>query len=322
MRIGFFVIPGFELLDLSGPLCAFEFAGRETDGAYTMSVASEKGGLIVNSCGFAVESERFTPGSYDTVIVAGGDPDQMCAAGEDALALLRSGAEMSRRAGSVCTGAFLLAATGLLDDRRATTHWRYAARLQALHPKVRVDADKIFIQDGRIWTSAGVTAGIDLALALIEDDLGLELSRSVARNLVVYHRRQGGQSQYSTLLDLDPPSDRIRRALAYAREHLHERLSVERLAEAASLSPRQFSRAFLADTGQTPGRAIDRLRAEAARPRVENGVEPLETIARSVGFADPERMRQSFIRNFGQAPQAVRRGARANGAGEWRKTWD
>jgi transcriptional regulator GlxA family with amidase domain len=211
---------------------------------------------------------------------------------------------------SICSGALLLAAAGLLDGRRATTHWRLAPELQRRHPRVRVDAERIFIQDGSLWTSAGVSAGIDLSLALIEEDLGLEVSRTAARDLVVYHRRPGGQSQFSTLLDLEPPSDRIREALSYAREHLHEPLGVERLARAACLSPRQFGRAFLAETGQTPAKAVERLRAEAARVRIETSTEPIERVAEAVGFTDPERMRRAFVRLFGQPPQALRRAAR------------
>jgi transcriptional regulator GlxA family with amidase domain len=215
---------------------------------------------------------------------------------------------------SVCSGAFALAAAGLLDDRRATTHWRMAAQLQRRYPRIKVQSDHIFIHDGPVWTSAGISAGIDLALALIEEDLGVDVARAVARELVVYHRRPGGQSQFSALLELDPASSRIARALSYAREHLHEMLDVDRLAEVAHLSRRQFDRAFAAETGQTPAKAIEKLRAEAARPRVEAGDESLEGIARAVGFADPERMRRAFIRVFGQPPQSVRRSGRSGRA--------
>ena len=180
-----------------------------------------------------------------------------------------------------------------------------------MYPNVRVDADRIYLNEHGVWTSAGMTAGIDMALALIEDDLGRDLSRAVARMLVVYYRRPGGQLQYSSLLDLDPDSDRIRRALSFAREHLSKPLSVERLAEVAHLSVRQFSRAFLAATGMAPAKAVERLRVEAARCMVEDSREPLESIARNVGFADPERMRQSFIRVLGQPPRTLRRASRA-----------
>jgi transcriptional regulator GlxA family with amidase domain len=220
-------------------------------------------------------------------------------------------AASARRIASVCTGAFILAAAGLLDGRRATTHWRFATRLQATYPAIEVDADRIFVKDGSIWSSAGITAGIDLALALIEEDLGAAVAKAVAREMVVYYRRPGGQSQFSTLLELTPRSARVHRALSFARDHLSEPLPVERLAEAARLSQRQFGRAFAAETGQTPAKAVERLRAETARPLVEDSTQSLEEIARATGFSDPERMRLSFIRAFGQPPQALRRAARA-----------
>jgi transcriptional regulator GlxA family with amidase domain len=185
--------------------------------------------------------------------------------------------------------------------------------MQRLHPRVQVSSDRIYIQDGPIWTSAGISAGIDLALALIEADLGTPIARAVARELVVYHRRPGGQSQFTSLLEMDPPSSRISSALVYAREHLHEELGVERLAEVACLSRRQFDRAFAAETGQTPAKAVEKLRVETARLRVEEGGESLEAIARAVGFADTERMRRAFIRVFGQPPQAIRRAGRELG---------
>jgi transcriptional regulator GlxA family with amidase domain len=210
---------------------------------------------------------------------------------------------------SVCTGAFLLASAGLLEGRRATTHWRYASLLQRQHPGTRVEADHIFVKDGSVWSSAGVTTGIDLSLALIEEDLGVDISRAVAKDLVMYHRRPGGQSQFSEMLDLEPSSARIARALAYAREHLANRLSVETLADAASMSTRHFGRAFRAETGETPARAIERLRVEAARVRVESGTEPLELVGAMVGFADPETMRRAFVRIYGVPPQAIRRAA-------------
>ncbi len=303
------VLEGFQLLDLSGPLTVFQFAEMITPGSYGTSVISEPGGLVRSSSDLPVITSH--PGeSRDTLIIVGGDGVYAAAACKESVNAVSLLASRSRRTASVCTGAILLAATGLLDDRRATTHWRHAVRLQAQYPKVKVDADKIFIKAGHVWTSAGITAGIDLALALVEDDLGVDVSRAVAREMVVYHRRPGGQSQFSALLDMEASSHRVRAALQFARDHLTEKLPVERLADVAGVSPRQFSRAFLAETGQTPAKAVERLRAEAARPGVEDGVEPLEEVARRAGFADPERMRQGFIRTFGQPPQAIRRAAR------------
>ena len=310
--IAFLVFPDFNILDLTGPLAAFDVPTHRQDPApYRLQVISGPGGAIASSSGLAVLTQPCALAAFDTLIAVGG-AGVYAAAGDPVLVeFVKRAAAGSRRAASVCSGAFLLAAAGLLDGRRVTTHWQRATRLQREYPKVRVDSDRIFIRDGTVWTSAGITAGIDLALALIEDDLGTEVSRHAARELVVYHRRAGGQSQFSTLLELDPASERIRRALSHAREHLHESLGVEQLAAVACLSTRQFGRAFLAETGQTPAKAIERLRAEAARLRVENGQEPIELIANAVGFTDPERMRRAFVRVFGQPPQGMRRSARA-----------
>ena len=177
-----------------------------------------------------------------------------------------------------------------------------------------MEEDRIFIIDGPVWTSAGMTAGIDLALAMVEQDLGVEAARAVAKKLVVYHRRAGGQSQFSALLELEPKSDRIQSALAYAKRNLDSELTVGRLAEAAHLSPRQFSRAFRAETGQSPAKAVENLRVEAARLLMEQSRHPIEVVARQTGFADRDRMRRAFLRAFGQPPQAIRRNARAAAA--------
>jgi transcriptional regulator GlxA family with amidase domain len=182
--------------------------------------------------------------------------------------------------------------------------------LQKQFPEARVEEDRIFIIDGPIWTSAGMSAGIDLALGMIEKDYGAELARTVAQKLVVYHRRAGGQSQHSALLELDAKSDRIQGALAYARQNLSAPLTVEELAAAAHLSPRQFSRAFRAETGQSPAKAVEQLRVETARVMVEQSRHTIDEIATQTGFADPERMRRAFLRAFGQPPQFLRRTAR------------
>jgi len=310
-EIGFLIFPDFQLLDLAGPIAAFQMAGYNLDSEpYRVRVLSEAGGLIRSSVGVTVQSEACGDPPRDTLVVVGGVGSRSITAVAPLLGFVQRAAAVSRRIASVCTGAFILAGAGLLDGRAATTHWRYAADLQCRFPRVRVDGDRIFVRDGSIWTSAGITAGIDLALALMEADLGRDAACAASRELVVYHRRPGGQSQFSASLALDPPSDRMGHALGFARAHLHEPLPVERLAGAACLSPRQFGRAFLAETGQTPAKAIERLRAEAARLRLENSREPIEMIARGVGFADPERMRRALLRVYGQPPQALRRIAR------------
>jgi transcriptional regulator GlxA family with amidase domain len=309
-HIAFFVYPGFVLLDLSGPLEAFSAAEETAPGSYRLTVMSLEGGAVDSSTRLKVMTEMAVADAIDTFVVVGDFGLPTRTVSPETVDFICTASAGARRTASVCMGAFLLAASGILNGRRATTHWRFAPKLQAMYPAIRVDGDRIFLNEAGVWTSAGMTAGIDMALALIEEDIGRDISRAVARMLVVYYRRPGGQLQYSSLLDLDPGSDRIRRALSFAREHLSDPLSVERLADESHLSVRQFGRAFLAATGMTPGRAVERLRTEAARSRVEDGRETLETIAQSVGFADPERMRQSFIRVFGQPPRAVRRLAR------------
>jgi transcriptional regulator GlxA family with amidase domain len=229
----------------------------------------------------------------------------------DTLGRLAKTARRTRRVASVCVGAFTLAAAGLLDGRRATTHWRYAARLQREYPSVRVEADRIFCRDGNVWTSAGITAGIDLALALVEEDHGFAIAKGVAQHLVVYHRRHGGQSQFAACIDLAPKNDRIAAALGYARDHIAEALTVERLADSAGMSLRQFTRAFRAQTGTTPARAVERLRTDLARGRIETTGEPVERIAEAVGFGGAENMRRAFIRLYGQPPQSIRRATRS-----------
>lgn len=305
----FYVCPGHQLLDLAGPLCALQAAAAFAGGTpYRLQVVSTTGRPVPSSVGLRTETRPTADLPLHTVVMVGGDIAPMLRPRE--IAAFVEVARHARRIASVCTGAFMLAAAGWLDGRRATTHWRCARRLQHEFPDIMVEGDRIFVRDEQVWTSAGITAGIDLALALIEDDLGLDVARAVAQELVVYHRRPGSQSQFSALAAMDGESDRIRRALGHARAHLAEPLPVERLAEAACLGVRQFGRTFLRETGETPARAVERLRADAARGRIEDGTEPIEAIAASVGFHNPERMRRAFVRLYGQPPQALRRLAR------------
>ena len=305
-QISFFVFPDHQILDLAGPFAAFETATRLSGRPlYRLGILSRTGGMVASRGGVPVATTAADKASPHTLVVCGGEIASMLKPGEvQTVARLASRAS---RTASVCTGAFLLAEAGLLDGRRATTHWRLAHRLQRSYPAIEVDADRIFIVDGPVWSSAGVTAGIDLALALIEEDHGSELARQVARELVVYHRRAGGQSQFAPISQMEPETDRIRLALSFARDHLHESLPIERLADAAHLSVRQFGRAFRRETGETPAKAVERLRVEAARVRLQEGAEPIEMIAQAVGFTDPERMRRAFVKLFGMSPQAVRR---------------
>jgi transcriptional regulator GlxA family with amidase domain len=312
----FLIFADCSMLDFTGPLSAFDAANRVAGQTlYRLSLLSEPGGMIRSSAGACIQTERIARASFDTLVVAGGGAPREGLVSEDLRRYIVRAAGRSRRIAGVCTGAFVLAAAGLLDGKRATTHWRMAAKLQKMHPKVLVDSDRIWSRDGSVWTSAGISAGIDLALALIEDDHGAGLAREVARELVVYHRRPGGQSQFSALQEMDGGSERIRRALIFAREHLQQELTVDVLAEVACLSRRQFDRAFAAETGQTPAKAIEQMRAEAARIRIEESNDALESIARATGFGDADRMRRACMRLFGQPPQALRRLARQDGSG-------
>jgi transcriptional regulator GlxA family with amidase domain len=306
-KVGFIVYPGFQLVCLAAS-SVFEVADLVLGSpSYAVSIRSEAGGPIRGTAAVTVLSEPLGDEAFDSIIVCGGAAHPE--ASEELVEYLRQAQSTTRRIASICTGTFILAQAGLLSNRRATTHWMMAAELGQRYPDVKVEADRIFIQDGPIWTSAGMSAGIDLALAMVEADHGVEVARTVARQFVLYHRRAGGQSQHSALLELAPKSDRIQDALTYARSNLKNVLSLEELAEAARLSSRQFSRAFRDETGQTPAKAVERLRVEAARQMLEQGRHTIETIAYETGFADRERMRRAFLRTIGQLPQAVRRNA-------------
>ena len=313
-RIGFLLPPGFQALDLMATT-VFEIANHLDGGPfYDVTLLSEQGGVLGSSSGVGVFTEAFGRHDYDTLIVAGIMQPLTQRPGSAFLDFLRDASHASRRTASICTGAFILAEAGLLEGRRATTHWALARDLQRAYPRTKVEEDRIFINDGRIWTSAGMTACIDLCLAMVEADLGKDASKHIARQMVVYHRRSGGQSQFSALLELEPKSDRIQQALSYAKRHLQKPLSVDELAEAANLSTRQFSRSFRLETGQSPARAIEVLRVEAARALIESSNHSIDVVARETGFADPERMRRAFLRAFGQPPQAIKRAAREQGA--------
>jgi transcriptional regulator GlxA family with amidase domain len=307
-RIGFTVSAGFQTMSLA-VISVFEFANMEIGKpAYDVHLLSENGGSIRTSMGMSITAEPFDDTNFDTLIVGGTTMIEPSTPG--LIKFVRQALGRYRRIAATCTGAFILAEAGVLDGRRATTHWYHARDLQARFPKVKVEEDRIFIVDGPVWTSAGMTAGIDLALAMVEKDLGGDVARAVARKLVVYHRRAGGQSQFSALLELEPKSDRIQNALAYAKRSLDKPLTVRQLAEAAHLSPRQFSRAFHAETGQSPAKAVENLRVEAARLMMEQSRHPIDLIARQTGFVDRDRMRRAFLRAFGQPPQVIRRNAR------------
>lgn len=299
------VYPNFQSLSLSmGSVfeCANLLRGEQ---AYEFHLVSDTGGLVMSSQGFAVDTRPMRSEGYDTVIVSGflelDTPENAL------IELVQKAAAQSRRVVSLCVGAFVLAQAGLLDGKRATTHWLHSPAFKQQYPHIHMDEDRLFVVDGQIWTGAGMSAGIDLALALVENDLGPDLARRIARKLVIYQRRGSEQSQFSALLELDPKSDRVQLAMAYARENLTDDLSVDALAAVARLSPRQFSRVFREETGQTPAKAIESLRLEAARAMMETSRHPIEVVARETGFGDRERMRQAFLRTYGKPPQAMQK---------------
>lgn len=308
--IGFLIFPDFQLLDAAGPIAAFEIAGRFVPGAYRLSVLARDGGAVASSSGVSMSATAFAEAPpLDTLVVSGGEGTRSPAICEDTLAFVRVRAAATRRTASVCSGTYILAAAGLLDGRRATTHWQRSADFQRRYPAVRLDPDKIFVQDGALWSSAGISAGIDMALAMIGADLGEDVARQTAQQLVVYHRRPGGQSQFSALLELQ--GGRFDGLLAWARENLAQPLTVEQLAQQAAMSPRNFARLFAAETGATPAKAVERLRVEAARALLDSQPLQVEDVALETGFGDSERMRRAFVRAFGQPPQALRRAARS-----------
>jgi transcriptional regulator GlxA family with amidase domain len=319
------VYPGVQSLDVTGPLEVFVgaeqlivAAGRSERG-YRVVVASLEGARpLSTSSGLEIvpgASLAEAPGTIDTLIVAGGAGADDASADAALLAWLATAAPCARRVASVCTGAFVLAAAGLLDGRRATTHWAAAAELAKRYPAVEVDSEPIYLRDGPVWTSAGVTAGMDLALALVEEDLGREVALTIARHLVLFLRRPGNQSQFSaTLAAQQPDREPLRDVQRYVLEHVAEDLSVQELAARAHMSARNFARAFSAETGITPGRYVERVRLEAARRALEDTSQPIATVAATCGFGTGETMRRAFLRALGVAPAEYRRRYQPDGA--------
>ncbi|MEK6423006.1 MAG: GlxA family transcriptional regulator [Burkholderia gladioli] len=311
-RIGFLLSDGFQMMALATQ-SVFEHANAVAGEAfYRFELFSAEGGPVRSSVGFPIGTRAASGTSkVDTWLVAGvADPFAVPSPAATVAVLRRRGARAQRIAG-ICTGAFVLAEAGLLSGRRVTTHWAIAEQMQAQFPDLQIESDRIYIVDGKLWTSAGMTAGLDLALAMVEKDLGADVARSVAHLLVMPQRRSGGQTQHAEMLELAPKTDRIQNALNHARQNLKRALSVEELAEAAHLSPRQFHRLFTQETGKSPAKAVEALRIEAARLMIERSRHTLDTVARETGFRDRRHMREAFMRGFGVSPQAIRRDARA-----------
>jgi len=305
--------PGVQLLDVAGPLQVLASANemalqRGLPQPYAPRVAAPHGGAVTASAGLAMVAEPLPKRAraIDTLIVAGGKGVHAVAQDARVTAWVRRQSGHARRVASVCTGAFLLAAAGLLDGCRATTHWAACELLAARYPRLRVEADPIFVRDGKVWTSAGVTAGIDLALALVEEDLGQALALEVARNLVVFLKRPGGQAQYSAALAMQHTDERFRELHAWIARHLAGDLSVPALAHYVGMSERSFIRHYRQATGKTPARAVESMRVEAARQLLSATALPLKRIASRCGFGSEETLRRSFIRALGVTPLAFR----------------
>jgi transcriptional regulator GlxA family with amidase domain len=312
-RVELLAFAHVQMLDVAGPLQVFATtndiavrAGRPAP--YALRVVAQGGGGVRSSAGIGLTTEPLPVSGEppDTLIVAGGPGVGAAAADGGLVEWLRTRAAASRRAASVCTGAFLLAATGALDGRRAVTHWSFCAELTRRFPAVRVEPDPIFVRDGPVWTSAGVTAGIDLALALVEEDLGRQTALAVARHLVVFLKRPGGQAQFSAALSLQRAEDRFGALHAWIAAHLAHDHSLPDLAARAGMSERSFSRHYREITGLTPARAVERLRVEEARRLLSESRLPVKRIAQRCGFGSEETLRRSFLRLLETTPQAYR----------------
>jgi transcriptional regulator GlxA family with amidase domain len=315
-RIAFVIFPGFQQLDLAGPMAVFEVARLARPGSYDWRLVASTAPTVRSSAGvdWPVQPLPRRFDAVDLVMVIGGDG--VDAAGRDPrlVAWLKRASRSGARIASICSGSLVLAAAGLLDERTATTHWSRSQQFATDHPAVRLQPDRIYVREPAVrarglpelWTSAGMTAGIDLCLALLAHDHGEELAREAARQLLVERRRPGGQSQFSPLLDLQRPDGRFGALLDGLRRELRGDLSVEALAARACMSPRHFARCFRGETGATPAQAVERLRVEAARAALEGGAASVLRVALDCGFGNAERMRRSFVRLLGRPPAAFR----------------
>jgi transcriptional regulator GlxA family with amidase domain len=318
--------PDAQILDVTGPLEVFAIASRllaeraSADPGYAVEIVAAEAGPVRMSSGLEIVASRAlrdVRGRLDTLLVAGGEGVRRATRDAATLAWIGRTAARSRRVASVCSGAFLLAAAGLLDGRRATTHWRSCEALARHFPAVRVEPDRIYVRDGSVSTSAGVTAGMDLALALVEEDLGGALARDVARMMVIFLRRPGGQSQFSAQLE-SPLAERpsLRDLQSWIHEHPDADLGVEALSHRMAMSPRHFARVFARELGATPARYVERARVEAARTWLEGSEAGLEEVAAACGFGSAETLRRAFQRQLGVPPSAYRDGFAGTGPQE------
>jgi transcriptional regulator GlxA family with amidase domain len=317
-RIAMLGFEGFQILDVTGPLEVFSLAARilleqrrTSVAPYEVVFAAREPGPVASSSGLCLHAACgwHELGPVDTLLVSGGTGTARALEDESLRRFLQSCAPLARRYGSVCTGALLLARAGLLSERRVSTHWAFIRELENLAPTARIEAEALFVRDGRLWTSAGVTAGMDMALAMIEEDWGRKLALEAAHRLVMYFKRPGAQRQVSAQLAAQAAAaeGRFPGLMAWMFEHLGEPLPVVRLAEMTGLSPRHFSRRFRTETGMTPARFVEGMRLETARTLLAEGREPLASVARQCGFGNVENLRRAFIRRLGVPPGAYRR---------------
>jgi len=307
-RIGVILFQGCDLMDMAGPVEVFATAARKGGASYELHHLSPKGGLVTTWNGVKVlcePLESIEPGYFDTVVITGGLIDgNSC--DPQVVDWLRRNHDRVRRIGSVCTGAFYLARAGLLDGMRATTHWEDSPTLQEQFPEIRVTADSIFVREGPVWTAAGVTTGIDMALAMVEEDYGRDLAMAVARNMIVFLRRSGGQSQFSTEFEAQVRQGPLMPLLKWMVEHPAEDLRAETLAERANMSLRNFYRAFEEATGTSPADWVEAMRLGIAKRLLEQTEERVDQIALKAGFVTYEKMRRCFARRLGISPATYR----------------
>jgi len=310
-RIAFAIFPQFQLMDVAGPIAAFDFANLVSPGSYALALCAPSAGLIRSSSGVSMDAVAYGHGPFDTLIVSGGyglgDPDCLSALAQ----WLAREAPAARRVASVCVGSYALAEAGLLDGMRATTHWGWIDDFAQRYPKVIVERNAVFLREGKYWTSAGISAGIEMAIALIQDDLGANAARAVTQEMFVHTRSADGHVEPSWLQATGGAPKRFDALRMWMRANVAKPMSVEHLADKMGMSARTFARLFREETGTTPAKAVERMRIEAARAMLANGSGSMETVAEAAGFGRTERMRRAFQRFCGEPPKTIRQATRA-----------